>query len=48
MCVIILISRNGSTIIPRGDTELLSGDTIMIMAKDDSIHKVQHLLKIDE
>lgn len=48
MCVIILISRSGSTIIPRGDTELLSGDTVMIMAKDDSMHKVQHLLKLDE
>lgn len=48
MCVIVSISRKGFVIIPRGDTELLSGDTIMVMAKNDEMHRVQELLKIDE
>lgn len=48
MCVIVSISRGGFTIIPRGDTELISGDTVMIMAKDEAMHSVKQLLKLDE
>lgn len=48
MCVIVSVSRKGFIIIPRGNTELLSGDTIMIMAKNDSMHAVQQLLKIED
>lgn len=48
MCVIVSISRNGVTIIPRGDTELLSSDTIMVMAKDTSVHEIQLLLHLED
>ncbi|MFZ2537559.1 MAG: NAD-binding protein [Oscillospiraceae bacterium] len=47
MAVIISISRKGVTIIPRGDTELLSGDTVMFLSQNDAIHQVNMLLKLD-
>ena len=46
MAVIISISRQGRTIIPRGDTQLFSGDTIMFMAMDNALHQVNRLLKL--
>ena len=46
LAVIISISRQGRTIIPRGDTQLFSGDTIMFMAMDDALHQVNRLLKL--
>lgn len=48
MVIIISISRAGMTIIPRGDTELLSGDTILFMAKQEAMHQVKHLLKLED
>lgn len=48
MVVIIAISRAGVTIIPRGDTQLLSGDTVLFMAKQDGMHEVKMLLKLEE
>ncbi len=47
-CIIVSINRDGHTIIPRGDTELLSGDSIMIMAKNDTMHYVKKMLKLNE
>lgn len=47
MAVIISISRHGATIIPRGDTQLLSGDTVMFMSQNDAIHDVKKLMKLD-
>lgn len=47
MCVIVSIDRNGHIIIPRGDAELFGGDKIMIMAKNDSMHDVKRLLKLE-
>lgn len=48
MCVIVSITRKGRTIIPRGDTQLLSEDIVLIMAKNDAMHSVKLLLKLDE
>ncbi len=48
MCVIVSINRSGVTIIPRGDTQLFSGDMVMIMAQNDTIHDVKVQLKLDE
>lgn len=47
MAVIISISRKGVTIIPRGDTQLLSGDTVMFLSQNSAIHDVKLLLKLD-
>lgn len=47
MAVIISINRKGTTIIPRGDTELLSGDTVIFMSKNSAIHDVKSLLKLE-
>lgn len=48
MCVIVSINRIGRTIIPRGDTQLLSDDIIMVMAKNDAMHDVKMLLRLNE
>lgn len=48
MCVIVSIDRGGTTIIPRGNTELLSGDNIMIMAKNNSMHEIQAMLRLED
>ncbi len=46
--VIISINRQGSTIIPRGDTQLLSGDTVIFMAKNEALHEVKVKLKLED
>lgn len=48
MCVIISINRKSQTIIPRGDTQLLSGDIVMFMAKNSVINDVKTALKVEE
>lgn len=48
MAVIISISRAGRTIIPRGDTELNSGDTVLFMAMEDALHEVKVMLKLED
>ncbi len=48
MAVIIAVSRGGTTIIPRGDTELHSGDTVLFMSKNDAMHQVKLLLKLED
>lgn len=47
MAVIISISRKGATIIPRGNTQLLSGDTVMFLSQNDAIHDVRLILKLE-
>lgn len=47
LCVIVSISRKGSIIIPRGDTELLSGDTVMLMVKNEAMYSIKRLLKLN-
>lgn len=48
MIVIISVNRVGELIIPRGDTQLLSGDTVMFLAKNDGIHTIKRVLKLEE
>lgn len=45
--IIISIERNGVAIIPRGDTKLMSCDSVMFMAKNDVVHQVNELLNIE-
>lgn len=45
--IIISINRGGKTIIPRGETALLSGDTVLFLTKNDALHEVQHLLRLE-
>eukprot|EP01132_Coremiostelium_polycephalum_P000025 gene25-35_t len=45
--LIVLINRNKSYLVPRGDTELQVGDKLMIMAEDnESIHDVKACLNL--
>jgi trk system potassium uptake protein TrkA len=45
--IIISITRNNEAIIPRGNTQILSGDKILIMAKNKSLHQLKSMLKLD-
>ncbi|MEG2021537.1 MAG: TrkA family potassium uptake protein [Oscillospiraceae bacterium] len=36
--VIISVTRNGQFIIPRGTTQIISGDKVMVLAKDTAFH----------
>ena len=45
--VIISVSRNARTIIPRGDTTLECGDTVLFMAKQDAMHDIKLLMKLE-
>ena len=46
-CIIVSITRNDKIIIPRGNTQLLSGDKIIIMAKENVLYNLYDALKID-
>lgn len=48
MAIIISINRDGKIIIPRGDTQLLSGDTIMLLSENRGIHDVKLVLRLEE
>lgn len=45
--IIISITRNGDAIIPRGNTRILSGDKILIMAKNSILHQLKAMMKLD-
>ena len=45
--VFVSITRNGELIIPRGNTQPLSGDKILILAKNTLLHKIQKLLMLE-
>ncbi|MEG0110637.1 MAG: TrkA C-terminal domain-containing protein, partial [Oscillospiraceae bacterium] len=36
--VIISVTRNGQFIIPRGTTQIICGDKVMVLAKDTAFH----------
>ena len=46
-CVVVSISRKGDFIIPRGNTQLLSGDKVIIVAENTSLHTLKKRLKLD-
>lgn len=44
--IIVSINRNNKMIIPRGNTEIKSGDIILVMSNNSSLQKVTDVLKI--
>ena len=40
------IVRNGSVIIPRGETEIVKGDRVIIFSPHSTIQKVEKLLSV--
>lgn len=44
--VIVSINRNNKMIIPRGNTEIQSGDVILVMSDNNSLQKVTDVLKV--
>lgn len=47
-CNIAAISRNGHTIIPRGQARLMSGDTVLVVALDHEVRELRRALKIKD
>ena len=45
--VIIAIYRDGKTIIPRGNTQILCGDRVLVMAMKDALHDLVKRLRLD-
>jgi trk system potassium uptake protein TrkA len=46
--IIISIVRNKKLIIPRGNTQVLSNDKVMILSTEKALYKVNALLKLEE
>ena len=44
--IIVSIFRDGSLIIPRGNTQLLSGDRMVVMCKSQAMHELCRLLEL--
>lgn len=45
---IVSITRGNALIIPRGQSELKSGDKLLIIAENDAMSELAHVLKIDD
>ncbi len=45
--IIVSITRNNELIIPRGNTKILSGDSILILSKVKALHDVKKLLELE-
>lgn len=46
--IIISISRKERTIIPRGSTQIFSGDKVLIMSKNTVLHQLKTILKLED
>ncbi|MCJ7665808.1 MAG: hypothetical protein MUO59_03630 [Actinobacteria bacterium] len=44
-CLLIGVKRAGQELIPKGNTLIYPGDTLIIITNEDRAHNVQHLLK---
>ena len=44
--IIVSIFRDGQLIIPRGNTQLLSGDKMVVMCKSQAMHELCRLLEL--
>lgn len=45
-CVIVSILRQGQFLIPRGSTQLKSGDTVLVVAQNRVLHQLLELLQV--
>lgn len=45
--IIVSITRDGNLEIPRGSTQILSGDKLIVLAADRVLHKLSKTLKLD-
>lgn len=46
--IVVSISRDGTLIIPRGSTQILSGDKIVVVAQNRVIHELSRLLELEK
>lgn len=47
-CVVVSITRDEKTIIPRGSTSIKSRDTVLIMSKNNALHRINEILKLKD
>ncbi len=46
--IIVSITRDGEFIIPRGNTQIFSGDKILVVSRNDVIHELTRILALEE
>lgn len=46
-CVIVSITRGDSLIIPRGNTQILSGDKLIVICRNEYLHQLLRALRIE-
>ena len=46
-CVIVSITRGDSLIIPRGNTQILSGDKLIVICSNEYLHQLLRALRIE-
>lgn len=46
-CVIASITRDGEFIIPRGKTQIFSGDQLLVVSQNKVLHELSRILKLD-
>ena len=46
-CVIVSITRGDSLIIPRGNTQIFSGDKLIVICRNEYLHQLLHALRIE-
>ena len=42
--IITALNRSGSAIVPNGDTEIISGDVVTLVAKEESVDEIAHFI----
>lgn len=47
-CVIVSIVRDGSFIIPRGNTQICCGDSVVIVSQNTVLHDLMEIFQLDE
>jgi len=40
------VIRDGEVIIPRGETEILAGDRVVLFARSDQVKKVERMFRV--
>ena len=42
--LVVLVQRHGAYVVPEGATQLLPGDSVMVLAAPDELEQVRHAL----
>ena len=45
---VVSISRDGTLLIPRGSTQLLSGDKVIVLCRNTALHQLGKILGLEQ